>query len=118
MKLRGWLAPALLLVGGLLCPARSSQSAAPAAPRTRLVVSPRVGRDVRSLADLTRELSRRNLTVFCGAQRSATREMALALLGHATEAAAGEAAAAQQAHPARRAGRFVEAADALPSTQG
>jgi TRAP-type uncharacterized transport system substrate-binding protein len=89
----------------------------------QLVVSPRVSRDVRSLADLTRELSRKNVTVFCGAPRSATREIALALLAHAAESGTGTAGgrdpagtpSGQSGDPARPMGRFVEAADALPS---
>jgi TRAP-type uncharacterized transport system substrate-binding protein len=91
----------------------------------QLVVSPRVGRNVRSLADLTRELSRKNLTVFCGAPKSATREIALALLEHAT---AGDGllesrrvpSATLSGHagePSRLVGRFIEAADALPSLE-
>lgn len=76
----------------------------------QLVVSPRVSRKVRSLADLTHELSRKHVTVFCGAPRSATREIALALLEHAASGAA-----RTDGRPARPVGQFIEAADSLPS---
>src|SRR5207302_7065974 len=105
------------------------------------VVSPRVSQRVHSLSDLTRELSRKNVTLYCGARRSATREVAEALLRHESEATPnrwslvndrwlmvdGNAVDHQPSTinhrpstinpPSPRTGRFIEVADLPPSRE-